>query len=80
VFTPQALLREEHNVADPTWSPDGHRLMFGRLPDSLSGVSVSKSISIFDLDNNQILPLPQSDGLFSPRWSHLEAAMLPPCQ
>ena len=49
--------------ADPVWSPDGNQLAFG-------GVTAGPTaIHILDLKTRQVTTLPDSDGLFSPRWS-----------
>jgi len=50
--------------ADPTWSPDGTRILFGgnsRDPNA--------AIRILDLSSHQVSTLPGSKGFFSPRWS-----------
>jgi serine/threonine protein kinase/Tol biopolymer transport system component len=52
------------NQADPSWSPDGNRLVFG----GLVGLS-STAIHILDMKTRQIATLSDSNGLFSPRWS-----------
>jgi Tol biopolymer transport system component/DNA-binding winged helix-turn-helix (wHTH) protein len=46
---------------DPTWSPDGYRIVFGDTR--------TDDIRIVDLANHQITPLPGSAELYSPRWS-----------
>ncbi len=67
---PRALSLGERNVLDPEWSPDGRSLMFGQPPDNwdIEG-SGRKAIYTINLDTQQMLMLPGSDGLFSPRWS-----------
>ncbi len=67
--SPQQLLPGERNEADPTWSPDGNSLIFGRPPGYIAEASISKAIHLLDLRTNQVSKLPGSDGLFSPRWS-----------
>src|ERR1700730_3812938 len=47
-----------------TWSPDGKKIAFGGPP-----ADPHTSIRIFDVRANQISTLPDSTGLFSPRWS-----------
>ena len=32
---PEALTPDDQNAADPSWSPDGHSLMFGSAPDNV---------------------------------------------
>lgn len=63
------VLKETRNEADPDWSPDGNSLVFGRLPDLMAEKSLPKAIYIVDLQTRQVTTLPNSEGLFSPRWS-----------
>jgi WD40-like Beta Propeller Repeat len=66
---PQAAMTEERSEADPTWSPDGNSLAFGRLPFQEFGSYDSIAISVLDLRNRQVSRLPGSEELYSPRWS-----------
>jgi len=66
---PEALLDEARNAADPGWSADGRSLVFGREPDLMGKESGSHTIQILDLTKRTIQILPNSEGLFSPRWS-----------
>src|SRR5438876_664059 len=65
----QELMQEERTEADPTWSPDGNSLSFGRMPFLEFGSAGQVNIQILDLRSNQVSTLPDSDGLYSPRWS-----------
>ncbi|HEY9139051.1 MAG TPA: CadC family transcriptional regulator, partial [Terriglobus sp.] len=65
----QRVLEAQTNAADPTWSPDGQQLAFGQTPDLLGKDSAPRTIQILDLKTHQLAVIPQSDGLFSPRWS-----------
>jgi len=67
--TPQRLLEETRNVADPGWSPDGHSLVFGREPDLMGKESGSHAIEVVTLDTGKVTTLTGSEGFFSPRWS-----------
>ncbi len=67
--SPEALLKETRNTADPTWSPDGRQLAFGREPDLMGKESGPRNLQILDIETHQISMIPGSDGLFSPRWS-----------
>jgi Tol biopolymer transport system component len=66
---PQELLPEQRTEADPTWSPDGKLLCFGRVPFWEFGASGETAIQTLDLETKQISILPGSEGLYSPRWS-----------
>lgn len=66
---PVILLSEDRNEADPDWSPDGSSIVFGRLPDLMSTESTPKDIAIYNLQTKQLTTVPDSTGLFSPRWS-----------
>ncbi len=65
-FTP--ILNEDMNEADPTWSPDGQSIVFGRLPDRMDSRQ-PKAIYSLNLDTRKVTEIPGSTGLFSPRIS-----------
>ena len=68
--TSRELLPEQAPEFDPTWSPDGTSLAFGRPVWGLeSGVSRPPAIYRFDLNTNELSTLQGSEGLYSPRWS-----------
>jgi eukaryotic-like serine/threonine-protein kinase len=55
-------------IGDLGWSPDGTSLIFhSGMPDRVS--TSSRAIHLLDLRTRQISKLPDSDGLYSPRWS-----------
>ena len=69
---PERLQEESgasRNAADPGWSADGQRLVYGREPDAMGKEGGPHTIEIFDLRTRTTTTLPQSEGLFSPRWS-----------
>ena len=63
------VLRDPRNTADPTWSPDGRFLAFGREPDLMGKESGTHTIELLDVQTGNTTSTPDSDGLFSPRWS-----------
>jgi Tol biopolymer transport system component/DNA-binding winged helix-turn-helix (wHTH) protein len=65
----QRVLEAQTNAADPTWSPDGQQLAFGQTPDLLGKDAAPRTIQTLDLKTHKLTVIPQSDGLFSPRWS-----------
>lgn len=67
---PQALLpRDDENEADPDWSLNGEKLVFGRMPSRLQSSPERIKIHIFDLKHKTVSEVAGSDGYFSPRWS-----------
>lgn len=49
---------------DSSWSADGSKIVFGGVAADPNG-----KIQILDVNNHQISTVPDSKGLFSPRWS-----------
>ena len=66
---PERLLNENRNAGDPSWSPDGQSLVFGRINDFMGKETAERTLEILNLSTHHIDTLPNSDGLFSPRWS-----------
>jgi Tol biopolymer transport system component/DNA-binding winged helix-turn-helix (wHTH) protein len=66
---PQVLFDESRNQADPDWGPGGNAVVFGRLPNYAAEAAVAKDIRILDLASKSVSILPQSTGMFCPRWS-----------
>src|SRR5262245_5093874 len=63
--SPKELLPEDEQAqADPYWSPDGSSLIFGS-----AYASASVGIRILDMKTRALITLPDSQDLFSPRWS-----------
>ena len=65
---PVEMLPEPEAEADAYWSPDGSKIVFGRVP-FLPGSSKAIAIYILDIANKQVSTVPDSDGLYAPRWS-----------
>ena len=63
--TPRELIPENSPEEwDATWSSDGSKIAFGSGPSD-----PATAVRILDVKTNQISTLPDSKGLFSPRWS-----------
>jgi len=73
--TTKEAYSENRGQSDPTWSPDGKRLVFGRpvsFPGStpnFPGTPGEMQIYALGLDSHRISVIPGSEGLFSPRLS-----------
>ena len=65
---PIEMLPEQEAEADTHWSPDGKKIIFGRVP-FLPGSSKTIAIFILDPSTKQVSMVPGSDGLYAPRWS-----------
>lgn len=63
------LLTGSRNLADPDWSADGKRVVFGREADLMGQETGPHDIELLDLATHHSLRLPGSVDLFSPRWS-----------
>jgi serine/threonine protein kinase/Tol biopolymer transport system component len=66
---PEELLAEDRMEGGAFWSPDGKSLTFGREPALEFGVSDPIRIQVVDLATRRLTALPDSEGLFSARWS-----------
>lgn len=53
----------------PTWSPDGSRLLFGGLANPADRAPGPLVIHIFDLKERRLSVVPNSEGLWTARWS-----------
>jgi Tol biopolymer transport system component/DNA-binding winged helix-turn-helix (wHTH) protein len=62
------ILNEDRGEADPSWTPDGQSIIFGRLPDRMEN-GQPKAIFQLNLETKKITEIPGSSGLFSPRLS-----------
>lgn len=58
-----------HLGADPNWSLDGNRLLFGRYAAEVGPGEGTLNLEILNLRTHEILNVPGSEGLWAPRWS-----------
>ena len=63
---PHELFADDQDESDPTWSPNGNAIAFGRGPWTNNP---EVDIRIVDLNTHQVSNVPGSEGFFSPRWS-----------
>ena len=62
-------LQESRNSADPSWSPDGQSLVFGRINDVMGKENATRGLLMLDLRTGKVAAVAGSEDLFSPRWS-----------
>jgi Tol biopolymer transport system component/predicted Ser/Thr protein kinase len=62
--TPHQVLPESTEEWDAGYSSDGSKIVFGE-----SAIDSNPTIKILDLGTRQVSTVPNSNGLFSPRWS-----------
>jgi Tol biopolymer transport system component len=63
--SPRQLLPDDpHQQLDPNWSPDGSQIIYGNESND-----PASAIHILDVATRQVSDLPDSKGLYSPRWS-----------
>jgi WD40-like Beta Propeller Repeat len=65
--SPLAVVDEPLNEIDPNWSPDGHTLVFSHFP--VFDRQAALGIYSFDLVTHHLTKLPESEGLWMPRWA-----------
>jgi Tol biopolymer transport system component/DNA-binding winged helix-turn-helix (wHTH) protein len=65
----QPILQESRNAADPSWSPDGKSILFGRTNDEMGKDNPARTLIVVNLATQAVQQIPGSSGLFSPRWS-----------
>ena len=66
---PEPLFQDSRNACDPSWSPDGTHLVFGRLDNNMGRENEPRMLHVIDLSSGRNEVIPHSEGLFSPRWS-----------
>ncbi len=63
--SPRQLMPDDpRQQLDPNWSPDGTKIVFGNESND-----PSSAIHVLDVDSRKVSDLPDSRGLYSPRWS-----------
>ena len=67
--SPQQLIPEQRDQADPTWSPDGNSLAFGGQAVSEKDAARVNAVRLVDLRTRSVTVIPGSEGLWSPRWA-----------
>jgi eukaryotic-like serine/threonine-protein kinase len=65
---PELLASTDYDLEDGTWSPDGNSIAYG-VSAFRARTSKENALQILDLKTRQVTTLPESAGLFSPRWS-----------
>ena len=63
--SPRQLMPNDRSPQlDPNWSPDGSKIVYGGESND-----ATSAIRLLDVASRQVSNLPDSHGLFSPRWS-----------
>jgi Tol biopolymer transport system component len=67
---PRLLLpTDSHHQQDPNWSPDGNKIIFAGNANYAALSGDAPAIRVLDLATHKAIPIPGSQGFFSPRWS-----------
>ena len=66
---PKQVTPGEEEQGIPSWSNDGAQLCFGDVPAAFGQPGGTEAIHIVDTHTGHVFDLPNSDGLWSPRWS-----------
>lgn len=66
---PQPLTSGDADHMDASWSPSGEALVYGPSYGAIVNQHAATTLEILDLQSHQITEVPNSNGLFSPRWS-----------
>jgi serine/threonine protein kinase/Tol biopolymer transport system component len=67
--TPREANAGEHNQSDPSWIPTGNAIVYAGTPWLDYTNAVGPNIHIADLKSSQVVDVPGSENLFSPRCS-----------
>jgi len=65
----QQLIPGDRSEVDQDWSPDGNRLVFGRLISQHLAEEGPLTLHLLELKTHKLSTLPGSEGLYTPRWS-----------
>lgn len=65
---PQQLTSGESPEVDPTWSADGNRIAYGGIVADREDTK-NVSLHVLNVRTRETAVIPESTGLFSPRWS-----------
>jgi Tol biopolymer transport system component len=67
--TPERLPQQNRNLGDPSFSTDGKYLAFGAIPELMGQSDLSSSLMIMELATHSVTTIPNSQGMYSPKWS-----------
>ena len=67
--SPERVLPEGRGTADPTWSPDGNSLLFGRYRSDAPWDVGTQDLAILDLRTHANSAVPGSRSFWWARWS-----------
>ena len=65
----EQLVPGDEDAGNPTWSPDGRTLAFAGTPWVHQFAPHSTAIRLLDVNTRKVTTLPDTDGLWAPRWS-----------
>lgn len=66
---PEELMPGPDDQGTPTWAPDGRSLIYAGVPWAKGFASNSTAVYLVELGKRTVTTLPESGGLWSPRWS-----------
>ena len=66
---PEPISPGGSDAEDTTWSPSGDRLAYGPTYQAIVYDHATTALHIYNLQTRQTTEIPDSNGLFSPRWS-----------
>ena len=67
--SPREVTAGSRNQGDPTWTPKGDAIVFAGMPWLEYGNAAGPNIHIADVKTSQVMDIPDSETLFSPRCS-----------